>query len=138
MKIRFDYDSAVGGIKDSLQVMQQSLGYGREQCLKTIGLIVKANVEENLPRSDKEKKKRIPHMKDDVKYEIKSSRGGERYVSVRGGKKTATLWHLVNDGHVAEDGTVVSGNHFIDRAVSQSEKEIESIVDSFLEGVVDG
>lgn len=138
MEVRFDYENAVGGIRESLQVMQKSLGYGREQCLKTIGLTVKANVEENLPRSHKEKKKRIPHMKDDVKYEIKTSRGGERYVSIRGGRKTASLWHLVNDGHVAEDGTVVAGNHFIDKAVAQSEKEIEQIVDLFVEEVLDG
>ena len=138
MDVRFEYESAVGGIKESLKAMQDSLGYGREQCLKTIGLTVKVNVEENLPRSAKVKKKRIPHMKDDVEYELKTSRTGERYVSIRGGKKTGKLWHLVNDGHVAEDGTVVSGNHFIDKAVSQSEKEIESIVDSFIEGVLDG
>lgn len=138
MQVKFDYSNAVGGIKESLQVMQEKLGYGRDQCLKTIGLTVKANVENNLPRSDKVKKKRIPHMKDDVQYMLKTSRGGERYVSIRGGKKTASLWHVVNDGHVAEDGTVVSGKHFIETAVAQSEKEIDAIIDSFLEGVLDG
>ena len=45
---------------------------------------------------------------------------------------------MVNDGHVAEDGTVVSGKHFIETAVAQSEKEIDAIIDSFLEGVLDG
>ena len=137
MQVRFDYSNAVGGIKESLQVMQEKLGYGRDQCLKTIGLTVKANVENNLPRSDKIKKKRIPHMKDDVQYMLKTSRGGERYVSIRGGKKTASLWHVVNDGHVAENGTMVAGTHFVDRAVTQSEEEIEQIVDMFIEEILD-
>ena len=138
MQVRFDYGNAVGGIKESLQVMQKELGYSREQCLKMIGLTVKANVENALPRSDKIKKKRVPHMKDDVTYTLKTSRTGERYVSIRGGKKTASLWHLVNDGHVAENGTFVAGNHFVERAVSQSEKEIEQIADMFVEGILDG
>ena len=132
-----EHADAIKGITESLDKMENNLHYGRDECLKIIGSTVKGNVQLNMPRSNKIKKKKIPHMQDDVQFAIKTSNKGERYVSIRGGKKTGKLWHLVNDGHVAEDGTVVSGNHFIDRALSQSEKEIESIVDSFLEGVVD-
>lgn len=138
MKVKMEHSDAIKGISESLDRMESNLHYGRDECLKIIGLTVKGNVQGNLPRSNKVKKKRVPHMQDDVEYAIKTSSRGERYVSIRGGKKTGKLWHLVNDGHVAEDGTVVSGKHFIEAAMTQSDKEIENIIDSFLKGVLDG
>ena len=138
MKVKVEHTDAIKGISDSLERMENNLKYGRDDCLKIIGSTVKGNVQTVMPRSNVKKKKRMPHMQDDVEFEIKTSSKGERYVSVRGGKKTGKLWHLVNDGHVAEDGTVVSGKHFIETAVAQSEKEIDTIIDSFLVGVLDG
>ena len=138
MNVKMEHADAIKGISESLVKMEKDLQYGRDECLKIIGLTVKGTVQGNLPRSNKIKKKRVPHMQDDVEYVIKTSRKGERYVSVRGGKKTGKLWHLVNDGHVAEDGTVVSGKHFIEAAMTQADREIENIIDSFLEGALDG
>ena len=138
MKVKVEHADAIKGIFDSLGRMENDLKYGRDDCLKIIGTTVKGNVQTILPRSNKIKKKNMPHMKDDVEYKIKTSSKGERYVSVGGGKKTGKLWHLVNDGHVAEDGTVVVGKHFIEAAMAQSDKEIDSIIDSFLEDVLDG
>ena len=138
MKVKMEHTNAIKGITESLGKMENDLHYGKDECLRIIGLTVKGNVQVSMPRSKKVKKKKIPHMQDDVEFTIKTSSKGERYVSVRGGKKTGKLWHLVNDGHVAEDGTVVAGKHFIESAIAQSDKEIEGIIDSFLEGVVDG
>ena len=132
-----EHADAIKGISENLIKMEKDLQYGRDQCLKIIGLTVKGNVQALMPRSNKILKKR-PHMMDDVEFVIKTSNKGERYVSVRGGKKTGRLWHLVNDGHVAEDGTVVPGVRFVELAVQQSEKEIDDIIDSFLERVIDG
>lgn len=138
MKVKMEHADAIKGITESLDKMENNLHYGRDECLKIIGLTVKGNVIAAMPRSNKVKKKRMKHMQDDVKHKVKTSKTGERYVSVGGGKKTGSLWHLVNNGHVAEDGTVVAGKHFIEAAITQSNEEIESIIDSFLEGVVDG
>lgn len=138
MKVKLEHADAIKGISDSLNKMEKDLQYGRDECLKIIGLTVKGNVQGKMPRSNKIKKKKVPHMQDDVESVIKTSSKGERYVSIRGGKKTGKLWHLVNDGHVAEDGTVVGGKHFIEAAMAQSDREIEDIIDSFLEGVIDG
>ena len=137
MKFSMEHADAIKGISENLIKMEKDLQYGRDQCLKIIGLTVKGNVQALMPRSNKILKKR-PHMMDDVEFVIKTSNKGERYVSVRGGKKTGKLWHLVNDGHVAQDGTVVSGVRFVELAVQQSEKEIDDIINSFLEGVIDG
>ena len=145
MKTGFNYKGATDSIRANIEKMENSMRVGRDQCLKIIGMTVKANVEGSIPRSEytvrylkKKGKVARVHMADDVEYKLKSSRAMGRYVSVGGGKSTGTLWHLVNDGHAAEDGTYVPGTFFIEKSLSKSDEEINSIIDSFLEDIVSG
>ena len=145
MKTGFNYKGATDSIRANIEKMENSMKIGRDQCLKIIGMTVKANVEGTIPRSEytvrylkKKGKVARVHMADDVIYKINTSKSGERYVSIRGDKTTGSLWHLVNDGHAAEDGTYVPGTFFIEKSLSQSDDEIDSIIDSFLEDIVSG
>lgn len=68
-----------------------------------------------------------PAMADDVKRTIRTDRWGYKYVSIRGGKMTGTLWHIVNDG------TLHSGpTHFLDRAMKQIDDGIDKIWDEVM------
>ena len=65
-----------------------------------------------------------PAMADDVKLTVRVSKWGEKYARVMGGKKTGTLWHLVNDGNLHSTPT-----HFMDSALAKLEGEIDKIWD---------
>lgn len=75
---------------------------------------------------------RYKHMADDVKITKRKDEFGERTVRVQGGKKTGTLWHLVNDGTYRSNAT-----HFMDKALQEAEPEIQAIIDAGLSKVGD-
>ena len=66
-------------------------------------------------------------MADDVKRTIRTNKWGEKYVSVRGGKKTGTLWHIVNDGHLHSTGI-----HFMDEALARLDGNMDKLWDKFM------
>lgn len=68
-----------------------------------------------------------PAMADDVKRTIRSNRWGERYVSIRGGKATGTLWHIVNDGTLHSSPT-----HFLDEAMKKIDEDIDELWDEVM------
>jgi len=68
-----------------------------------------------------------PAMADDVKRTIRTNKWGEKYVSVRGGKMTGTLWHLVNDGTLHTRGT-----HFMDGALARMDGSIDKLWDKIM------
>lgn len=71
-----------------------------------------------------------PAMADDVSLSIKTDKWGRRYARVSGGRKTGTLWHIVNDG------TLHSGpTHFIDKALSTMDKDIDKIWDEIMRAI---
>ena len=61
-------------------------------------------------------------LSDDVKGTIRTDKFGNKYASVRGGKKTGTLWHIVNDGTLHTRAL-----HFMDRAIDKFDKEINEL-----------
>lgn len=63
-----------------------------------------------------------PAMADDVKVTIKTDTYGDKYAKVMGGKKTGTLWHLVNDGNLHSQPT-----HFMDNAMQKLDSNIDKI-----------
>lgn len=63
-----------------------------------------------------------PAMADDVKTTIKTDTYGDKYAKVMGGKKTGTLWHLVNDGNLHSNPT-----HFMDNALKKLDKDIDKV-----------
>lgn len=63
-----------------------------------------------------------PAMADDVKLSIRTDKYGEKYAKVMGGKKTGTLWHIVNDGNLHSQPT-----HFMDNALKELDGKIDDI-----------
>lgn len=139
----FDYQDTLNGIFAEVNKIVENADRNINPVLNQIGSVVAVNVEMVAPVSDEDfyyykgKKVSNTHIKDDVVYRVKKSRKMDcKYVSIGGGKKTWAKWHLANDGHVAENGKFVPGNHFVEKAVLKSEDKIESLVDAFVKGVV--
>jgi len=61
-----------------------------------------------------------PALADDVKLSIRKDKFGERYAQVSGGKRTGTLWHIVNDGNLYSRPT-----HFLDNAMQKLDEAID-------------
>ena len=149
MKATLEYQKAIQDIKQEVLTLTVLVDDEMEQAFFDIGAILKLQVENSLPRSDKSvdvrkstRKKHI-HLKDDVKYWVgKSKRTGNRYVSVYGGKDTGYKWGWVNDGHVFKrsrkqtSGQFVPGIHFLEKALSRAEGMIDSTIDEYLEEAV--
>ena len=70
------------------------------------------------------------HMADDVQIRTVKDEFGGSVVKVQGGKKTGTLWHLVNDGTYRSNAT-----HFMDKGIHEAEAEVEKIIDEGLSKV---
>lgn len=88
--------------------------------------VIKARVVGQLDKlRTKTNKADYKHMADDVIIRTVRDQYGDMVVRVRGGGKTGTLWHIVNDGTYRSNAT-----HFMDKALSESESEIENIIDT--------
>jgi len=100
------------------------------EMLEKSGDRLKALVEielNKIRRSVTKRYKDRPAMADDVRKNIRTGKWGHKYVRVSGGKKTGTLWHLVNDGTLHTHGT-----HFMDKALQNMDKDIDKIWDETL------
>lgn len=149
MRASLEYQNAIQGLKQEVLTLRVLIDDEMEQAFFDVGAILKLQVENALPRSEKEvdvrkstRKKHI-HLKDDVKYWAgKSKKTGNRYVSVYGGKDTGYKWGWVNDGHVFKKsrkqttGDWISGIHFLEKAMARAQGMIESTIDEYLEEAV--
>ena len=101
------------------------VGDSEEVCIEVVDalgdLAVKESISElkRIQRKGKLPKARGVHMYQDVR-KVKSVKYG--YVSVGGGKKTATLWHIVNDGTYRS-----KAHHFMERVINKLDAEAERI-----------
>jgi len=141
--VKLDYKDAINGIRMDVAKMSVLMDKESGRALDEIGKVIEANVMMTAPVSDKEhyyykgEKRKNVHIADDVEKKIKKSKTYKgKYVSVSGGKDTWRKWHLANDGHVAQNGKFIPGNHFADKAEVMSEDAIERIVDKALGGVI--
>jgi len=149
MRASLEYQNAIQGLKQEVLTLRVLIDDEMEQAFFDVGAILKLQVENALPRSEKKvdvrkstRKKHI-HLKDDVKYWVgKSKKTGNRYVSVYGGKDTGYKWGWVNDGHVFKKsrkqttGDWISGIHFLEKAMARAQGMIESTIDEYLEEAV--
>lgn len=143
MNITFDFEDALEGIKIDISDMAETLKTEQKTVMKKAAQIIKKNVVSNLPKSDLDTDnsnydgtRPYVHMKDDVKTSVVDRNDGIIYATVKGGKYTGYKWHLVNDGHFDRRGKFVPATHFIDKAVKQSESEIDSLVDDMIRKAV--
>ena len=89
--------------------------------LGNIGKEKSQQVLSNLKRRGKLPKKRGVHMYQDVKKVVSKKYG---YVSIGGGKKTGTLWHIVNDGTYKTKAT-----HFMDSVLTAIDTASDKVWD---------
>jgi|LSQX01.3.fsa_nt_gb HK97 gp10 family phage protein len=103
------------------------VGDSEEVCIEVVDalgdLAVKESISElkRIQRKGKLPKARGVHMYQDVR-KVKSVKYG--YVSVGGGKKTATLWHIVNDGTYRS-----KARHFMERIINKIDAEADRVFD---------
>ena len=119
-------------VEDSinLQTLINASDEAGDRIMKQCASVIKVRVEGNLNSLrtvDKEGKSAHTHMADDVVIKTGKDKYGYRYAKVGGGKRTGTLWHIVNDGTYKNRAT-----HFMDNAISQSESEVQAIIDKEL------
>jgi HK97 gp10 family phage protein len=123
----------------AMQTILTDVGKVSDFTLKRCAHVVKTRVENNLRSIQKKhynknghelKRPREIHMADDVVIKFTKDKFGYRIIKVQGGKKTGTLWHVVNDGTFRNRAT-----HFMDNAISSSEEEIQQILDEELRKV---
>lgn len=132
-----DIEKYVGSLQDKITDEKKL-----KECLREIGKYIARFVKQFAPpRTDHPSysdagKANYKHIVDDVKVSVKKNKFTKQsYVSVHGGKWTGYKWLWVNDGHVMKDGTLVAGNHFLDKAEKASEDGINDIVDKYIEEV---
>ncbi|WP_090554731.1 HK97-gp10 family putative phage morphogenesis protein [Natronincola ferrireducens] len=94
-----------------------------ENYLKRSAEVIKKNIKDQL-NSIKTSTNRAghKHMADDVQANVVRDKYGYKVARIKGGKRTGTKWHLVNDGTYRSDAT-----HFMDKAIAQSESEVNKI-----------
>lgn len=115
-------------IEDSIN-LQTLINAGEEageRIMRKCATVIKTRAEGKLNRLRTAQSDHI-HMADDVVIKTGKDRYGYRYAKVGGGKKTGTLWHIVNDGTFKNDAT-----HFMDNTISESENEVQQIIDEEL------
>lgn len=148
MNVNIDYKDSLQAIDQAIASLPKELEVQEKEVLKRIGDIIKRWVIHFLSESDIEERavRKKPenydnsspyvHAKQEVVSSVRKNKKGDRYVSVRGGKKTGFKWHMINDGHMARDGrSWVPGNPFIDQALAKAQEEINQAVDEMLRKV---
>lgn len=143
MKVDFDASEQLFSIEQELRRLPELAEKEEKKVMQSIRKVIMEKLKANLPKSDGQNtnydgSKPYVHMRDDIKATVKS-KDGVAYVLIRGGKLTGYKWHLVNDGTRDQYGRVkTTATHFIDKALKQSEAEIDALIDDLIGGIVDG
>lgn len=150
MKVTFEYEKQLKEIENMISGMPDLIEKEERSMLRKIGKAVQKYVIRNLRlhrmtekeiegRKNYDRTMPYKQMDDDVKVEVRKSKEGDLYVSVKGGKYTGYKWHFLNDGTRNQDGTLHTlATHFMDKALNQAAVEIEKIVESVIRKVTDG
>jgi HK97 gp10 family phage protein len=137
MRVKFEDNELVAEIQDVLKKMPKILEKEKRNFLKKVGDVIKGFAERNIKRSNITNGS-YKHMADDVKSTIRTDRSGELFVSVSGGNETGYKWRFLNDGTMDEKGRQhTKGTHFMEKTISESENDIEKLVDELLTKVVE-
>lgn len=144
MNVNFNFEDALYEIQEEIARIPKSIQGNSKKYMQNAAKILKKNVEANLPKSDLDAEATnydgtpYVHMKDDVKTSVKDDNAGSVYAIIRGGKYTGYKWHLVNNGHVDKSENIVKGTHFVDKALEQSESDIDTMVDKLIQEALNG
>lgn len=129
-KYQLEY-GALNELADELLQMDDSFKARIKGVAQEIGERLKANTEKAIPRSVKPT--HGVHMADDVVLSVNS---GQRKTSitVKGGKRTGSLWFIVDNGHVAQNGRFIPGANFTDKAYNAT--NVTEPVDSLIQEIL--
>lgn len=130
MGYELDY-SAISNLVDEFGEMDKEFKSRIRQTARKIGQQLKKNTENYIPREAVAKWG--VHMADDVKMSVKVT-DKKTSITVRGGKKTGSLWFIVDNGHVTRNGKFVPGVHFTDKAYNAT--EVEGPVDNLIQEIL--
>lgn len=137
MDVKFNFDDAFSSIENELRSMSKELTIEKGPIVRKCAQVIKKNVEANLPKSDISATATnydgtpYVHMKNEVKATIKDDKAGNVYAIIGGGKHTAHKWHMVDNGT-----SRTAALHFTDKAMKQSDSEIDAIADELIRKVV--
>lgn len=131
MKVNLTTDGLTSYIQNEILSLPKELNEQKKEILKKSAKILKKNVENELVRSTIDKPGYI-HMKDDVKVSIKDNDQGDMAAIIHGGKKTGFKWHMLDNGTSNTQAT-----HFTEKAMKESEAEIDGVIYAALAKVVD-
>lgn len=131
-KYELDF-SAVSSIMDEFGDMDKTFKSQIKETAQKIGQQLKKNTENAIPRTVPPK--HGVHMADDVRMSVKVT-DTRTAITVQGGKKTGSLWFIVDNGHVAQNGRFVDGVHFTDKAYSAT--EVDAPVDKMIQELLNG
>lgn len=123
-KVKYNEESPQDGLEVMLKDIQVSAEVTEREMLKLAGNRAKEEVEKQLnhiKRADANRYGR-PALADDVKLSIRKNNWGELTAQIKGGKKTGTLWHLVNEGNLYSRPTF-----FLDAAIRNLDNAIDGI-----------
>jgi len=94
------------------------------KCLKAAGEATKNAVSQSVKCSNITDPDHV-HIADDVQMSlVADTELGGKKAKIKGGKKTGTLWHIVNDGTYRSKAT-----HFMDKAMQKVESEMDAIIE---------
>jgi HK97 gp10 family phage protein len=137
MKIDFNTNDFTYSVMEEISKIPEVLEAESKKIMQKAAKIVKKNVENNLPKSDLNATATnydgtpYVHMRNDVKTSVKDDKKGTIFAIIRGGKYTGYKWHMLNNGTSS-----MRANHFVDKALKQSEAEIEAMVDEMISKAV--
>lgn len=129
-------------MQEEISRIPTSIMYSRLPIMRKMAKAVQKNVvnyfkdyESDIPSTTSNYDGTIPyvHMANDVKVTAKDDNQGYVYAIIKGGKYTGYKWHMV------ENGTSHSrAMHLIEKALNNTEGEIEAIVDEAIRRAVQG
>ena len=132
--------------KDFTQILVNELGDMRadirpqmKSALSKSVKLIKKNVKANLPKSDLNAPAKnydgtpYIHMRDDIITIVKDDKDGSVFGMVGGGKHTGYKWHMLENG--TSDTKAI---HFIDKAMKQSDAELDAYIDEAIGRAVQG
>lgn len=142
MKVNFDHSDCSYWIQEQIAKIPEIMERERKKILTKSSKLLKSTVEKSLRAIESNVSEgttnydgSLPykHMADDVKTSVKDDKAGNVYAVVRGGKTTGYKWHLLENGTSRTKAT-----HFIEKALKDTEEEINSYIDEAIGRAVQG
>lgn len=112
--------------------MQKALEGEIKEIGQEIGQELKRNVEATIP-VEEGNPKHGTHAVDEVKVSVRKKKESIK-ITAEGGKVMGGYWWLIDNGHVAQDGTFVPGAHFTDKAYEMT--DVEGRVENLLSRII--